>query len=84
MQLQLLESLVDCVEASGERRLGGCRSPHQLSFCGDDEVRGPEAHVRARDIADAMGSHPKPDESDETRKGPYLTRQLSVFQTAKE
>jgi hypothetical protein len=26
-----------------------------------------------------MASHPKPDENDETRKGPYLARQLSMF-----
>jgi hypothetical protein len=27
-----------------------------------------------------MASHPKPNENDETRKGPYLARQLSVFE----
>jgi hypothetical protein len=26
-----------------------------------------------------MASHPKPDESDETRKGPYLAHQLPMF-----
>jgi hypothetical protein len=26
-----------------------------------------------------MAGHPKPDKSDETRKGPYLAHQLSVF-----
>jgi hypothetical protein len=28
---------------------------------------------------DVLACHPKPDESDETRKGPYLACQLSVF-----
>jgi hypothetical protein len=37
--------------------------------------------MRARDLADAVASHSKPDESDETSKGPYLACQLSVFQT---
>jgi hypothetical protein len=40
--------------------------------------------VHSQDPADAVASHPKPDESDETRKGPYLARQLSVFQIADE
>jgi hypothetical protein len=31
-----------------------------------------------------MASHPKPDESNETLKGPYLVRQLSMFQTTDE
>jgi hypothetical protein len=38
VQPQLLESLVDRVEADGERRLGGCLSPHQLPLHGDNEV----------------------------------------------
>jgi hypothetical protein len=37
--------------------------------------------MHARDLADAVASHSKHDESDETRKGPYLAHQLSVFQT---
>ena len=37
------------------------RSPHQLSLCHDDEVQVLEAHVRARDLADTVTSHPRPD-----------------------
>jgi hypothetical protein len=32
----------------------------------------------ARGPIDAVASHSKPDENDETRKGPFLVRQLSV------
>jgi hypothetical protein len=77
-QPQLLEGLGDRVEASGGGSLGG-GSPRQLSLGGDDEVKTPEAHVRARGPVDVMVGHPKPDESDETRKGLYLPRQLPVF-----
>jgi hypothetical protein len=56
--------------------------PHQLPLCGDNEVQGPETHVHAVDLVDVVASHPKPDESDEMCKAPYLLRQLSVFRTA--
>jgi hypothetical protein len=38
VQPQLLESLVDRIEADGERRLGGCLIPHQLPLLGDNKV----------------------------------------------
>ena len=60
-------------------RLDSGRSLRQLSHHRDDEVEAPEAHVRVRDLADAVTSHPRPDEDVETRKNPYLTCQLSVF-----
>jgi hypothetical protein len=79
VQLQFLESLVGCVEAGGERRLGRCQSPHKLPLYGDDEVQGPETHMHAWDPVDAVASHPKPDESDEMHKASYLVCQLLVF-----
>jgi hypothetical protein len=81
VQLQFLESLIGYVEAGGERRLGRCQSLHKLPLCGDDKVKGPETHMHARDPVDAVASHPKPDESDETCKAPYLVCQLLVFRT---
>ena len=41
---------------------------HQLSLHRNDEVQVSEAHVRARDPADAVTSHPRPDVDVETRK----------------
>jgi hypothetical protein len=79
-QLQLLKSLDDCVEASGGRGLSGHDSLHQLSLHGDNEVQTPEAHMRTWGPVNSVAGHPKPNESDETRKGPYLVRQLSVFE----
>jgi hypothetical protein len=38
VQLQLLESLINYVEAGNERGLGECRSLHQLPLHGDDKV----------------------------------------------
>jgi hypothetical protein len=40
--------------------------------------------VHAWDLADVVANHPKPDESDEMHKGPYLARQLLVFRTTDE
>jgi hypothetical protein len=40
--------------------------------------------MRAQDPVDAVASHPKPNESDETRKAPYLAHQMSVFHTNDE
>jgi hypothetical protein len=77
--LQLLESLDDRVEAGDGRRLGG-ESPHQLPFRGDDEIQAPKAHVRPGDPADVTTGHPKPSDDVETRKAPYLARQLLVFE----
>jgi hypothetical protein len=79
VELQLLEGLDDRDEASGGRRLNGCDSPHQLTLRGDDKIQTPEAHVHTRGPVDSVAGHPKPDEDDETRKGPYLACQLSVF-----
>jgi len=61
VQLQLFKRLSDRVEASGMERLDDDRSPHQLSFCRDDKVQVPKVHVRARDPANAVTSHPRPD-----------------------
>jgi hypothetical protein len=36
--------------------------------------------VRLGDPADAVTGHPKPGDDFETRKGPYLARQLSMFE----
>ena len=49
-------------------RLDGGRSLRQLSHHRDDEVEAPEAHVRVRDLADAVTSHPRPDVDIEMRK----------------
>jgi hypothetical protein len=35
--------------------------------------------VHARGLVDVVAGHMKPDESDKTRKDPYLAHQLSVF-----
>ena len=72
MQLQLLKRLGDRVEVSGVERLDGDGNLRQLSLCCNNEVQVPEAHVRARDPADAMTSHPRPDVDVETRKKPML------------
>jgi hypothetical protein len=37
-------------------------------------------HMRPEDSADAMDGHPKPGGDVKTCKGPYLARQLSVFE----
>jgi hypothetical protein len=78
-QLQLLDSLDDRVKAGGRRRLGG-EGPHQLSLYGDNKIQAPKAHVRPRDLADAMTGHLKSGNDIETRKSPYLAHQLSVFE----
>ena len=70
MQLQLLKRLGDRVEASGVERLDGDGSLDQPSFRRDDEVQVPKAHVRARDPADVVSSHPRPGVDVETRKRP--------------
>ena len=74
VQLQLLKRLDDRVEAGGVERLDGGGSLRQLSLRSDDEVQAPEAHVRARDPADAMTRHPRLDVDVEMRKKPYLAR----------
>ena len=48
------------VEADGERLDGGV-GQCQLSSHRDDEVQVTETHVRVRDPADCVASHPKPD-----------------------
>ena len=70
MQLQLLKRLDDRVEADRVERLEGDGSLHQLSLCCDNEVQVPKAHVHARDLADAVNSHPRPGVDVETRKRP--------------
>ena len=80
VQLQLLKHLGDRVEASGVERLDGNGSLRQLSLRRNDEVQVPEAHVRARDPADAVTSHPRPEVDIEMCKSPYLVCQLLVFQ----
>ena len=42
----------------------------QLSLHRNDEVQVPEVHVPARDLADTVTSHPRPDVDVETRKKP--------------
>jgi hypothetical protein len=81
-QPQLLEGLGNRVEASSGRSLGG-ESPCQVLLGGDDEVQTPEAHMCAPGLVNVLAGHPKPDESDETRKGPYLARQLSAFRNCR-
>ena len=51
-------------------RLDGSGNLRQLSLHRNDEVQVPKAHVCARDPADAMTSHPRPDVDVETRKKP--------------
>ena len=51
-------------------RLDGGGSLRQLSLHRNDEVQVPKVHMRARDLADAMTSHPRPDVDVETRKKP--------------
>ena len=46
------------------------RSPHQLSLRRDDEVQVPKARVRARDPADVVTRHSRPDVDVEMRKEP--------------
>ena len=70
MQLQLLKHLGDHIKAGGVKRLDGDESLRQLSLHCDDEVQVPEAHVRARDLADVVTSHPRPRVDVETRKRP--------------
>ena len=70
MQPQLLKRLNDHVEAGGVERLAGGRSLNQPSLHHDDEVQAPETHVRARDLADVVTSHPRPGVDVETRKSP--------------
>jgi hypothetical protein len=62
------------------RRFCDSEDPHQLLLCADDEIQALEAHVRLEDPADAVTGHPKPGDDVETRKGPYLVHQLSVFE----
>ena len=77
MQLQLfeglngcVEGLDSCVEAYGAKKLDGGGSPCQLSLCGDEEIQALEAHVRARDPADAVASHMWTVVDNKTRKRP--------------
>jgi hypothetical protein len=49
-------------------------------LCGDDKVQGPKAHVHARDPADAVASHPKPDESDKCAKAPTWCANCQCFE----
>ena len=66
--------------AGGVERLDGGGNLRQLSLRRNDEVQVPEAHVRARNLADAMTSHPRPDVDVETRKKPLLgTPTVGVF-----
>ena len=61
-------------------RLDGSRNLRQLSLRCNDEVQVPEAHVHARDPADAVTSHPRPDVDVETHKKPLPgTPTVSVF-----
>ena len=60
-------------------RLDGVGNLRQLSLRRNNAVQVPESHVRTRDPADAVTSHPRPDVVIETRKTPYLARRLSVF-----
>ena len=78
-QPQLLECLGDCIKASGVEGLNDDGCPRQLSLRRDDEVQVPETPVRVRDPGDAVTSHPRNGVDVETRKGPYLGHQLSVF-----
>jgi hypothetical protein len=77
--LQLLEGLDVDIEAGGAQRLdrGGILR-YSFLRCGE-EVWTPQTCVYARGPAYPRASHPEPNENDETRKGPYLARQLSVF-----
>ena len=50
--------------------MDGDGSLPQLSTRRDDEVQVPKVHVHARDPADAVTSHPRPDVDVETRKKP--------------
>ena len=70
MQLQLLKRLGDRVDGGRVERLDGCGNLRQLSLRRNNEVQVPEAHVRARDLADAVTSHLRPDVDVETRKKP--------------
>ena len=70
MQLQLLNHLVDCVEADGGERLDDGVSQCQLSSHRDDEVQVPKMHVCAWDPADTVASHPWPIVNVGMRKGP--------------
>ena len=70
MQLQLLKHLSDCVKAGRVERLDDDGSLRLLSLHCDDEVQVPKAHVRARDLADVVTSHPRPGVDVETRKRP--------------
>ena len=70
MQLQLLKRLGDHVEAGGVERLDSDGKLRQLFLRRNDEVHVPEAHVRARDLADTVTSHPRPDVDVMTRKKP--------------
>ena len=70
MQLQLLKSLGDRVEVGGVERLDGDKSLRQPSLRCDDEVQVLEAHVCARDLADTMTCHPRPDVDVEMGKKP--------------
>ena len=83
MQLQLLKSLGDYVEAGEVARLDSGRSLHQPSLHRDDEVQVLEAHVRAWDLADAVTSHPRPDVDVETRKKIWRAN-CRCFWTTKE
>ena len=70
MQLQLLKRLSDHVEAGEVERLDGAGSLDQPFLRRDDEVQVSEAHVHARDPADAVTNHLRPDVDVETRKRP--------------
>ena len=71
--------LGDRAEADGVEGLNDDGRPHQLSLRRDDEVQVSGAHVCARDLADAVTSHPWPNVNVGTRNAPYMARQLSVF-----
>ena len=61
-------------------RLDSGGSLCQLSLRCDVEVQALEEHMRARDPADAVTSHPRPDVDVETRKKPMLgTPTVGVF-----
>ena len=79
MLLQLLNHLVNCVEADGGERLDGSMGQCHLSSHRDDEVQVPEAYVCPRYPANTMASDPWPDVNVGIRKGPYLAHQLSMF-----
>ena len=80
MQLQLLKRLGDRVEVGGVESLDVSGNLLQLSLRRNDEVQVPEAHVRSRDPADTVTSHPRFGVDVETRKRPLpSTPTVGVF-----